>query len=204
MPQDKAWKEDPLGPPDSEGHAKFVSDVTRVVDSYTRQAQQTWTKITGYYNLYFGEWTDPRDPVTEKWRSHVTLPYPFSGSRSQASQPVGHLHFRRSDDPGRRCRRRGLPRLSWSREADRLHHAGYAVLEVPGWSAEGLPHPGHELLQAGLEGRVQHALRDDHGQGQGRLHVGHRLPGEGSPRPRGCDAGLRREAGRVRGVAPDD
>lgn len=61
------------------GHDRWIADLVTEEMSLRTILTPIFTKHVQYWKMYLGQKTDRRDPLHEKWRAFVHVPYPFSG-----------------------------------------------------------------------------------------------------------------------------
>lgn len=71
-----------------EGEAKqsaIVRDVDELMRWHQGQLEPAWNDMIRWWQLYLAKQRDQRDPVTEKWRANVFVPYPYSGVETKVA-----------------------------------------------------------------------------------------------------------------------
>jgi hypothetical protein len=77
----------PMFTPEQESKmVRFAQDSVRHFRTLLQDTHTRW--VDNWKTIYFAKRPDPRDPITEKWRAHVTVPQGFFNTEAKVAQLV--------------------------------------------------------------------------------------------------------------------
>ena len=122
--------------PDNDEHLAYVNLVDEGEMNYRKRAQDTWTTIMDYWDLYLAKQDDPRDSIDENWRSKIFVPIPSSNTITKASELVNIMTqadpifqvAASTEDPRKLAAQKPIERLlDWSLRMNKIRHLLYKV-----------------------------------------------------------------------------
>ncbi len=98
-------------------HNAWIADLVTEEDWLRQMLTPIYSKHVTFWKMFLGQKTDRRDPVHEKWRAFVHVPYPYSGVETIVAAMTDIMQ---SVDPYVQCEGIGIEDEKFARQLEKL------------------------------------------------------------------------------------